>query len=131
MCTSVPQIDATFTRIRTSVGPGGGIGTVRISVLFDAGFDFTAAFIVDAIPNFPRTGPLMDPGYFNFLSFLRSVSGSGFLAAVLPVTVGSDATSTCGSRRGRRGTRALETPRRGSDLPCRLGAPASRRVCLV
>src|SRR5437016_12301329 len=69
MWTSVPQIDATFTRIRTSVGPGDGIGTVRISVLFGAGFNFTAAFIVDAIPNFPRTGPLMDPGYFNFLSF--------------------------------------------------------------
>ena len=69
MCTSVPQIDATFTRIRTSVGPGDGIGTVRISVLFGAAFDFTAAFIVDAIPNFLRTGPLMDPGYFNFLSF--------------------------------------------------------------
>src|SRR5438552_17875604 len=69
MWTSVPHIDATFTRIRTSVGPSDGIGTVRISVLFGAGFDFTAAFMVDAIPNFPRTGPLMDPGYFNFLSF--------------------------------------------------------------
>src|SRR5256885_15016674 len=69
MCTSVPQIDATFTRIRTSVGPSDGIGTVRIAVLFGAGFDFTAAFMVDAIPNFPRTGSLMDPGYFNFLSF--------------------------------------------------------------
>src|SRR5207247_9753011 len=69
MWTSVPQIDATFTRIRTSVGPSDGIGTVRISVLFGAGFDFTAAFMVDAIPNFPRTGPLMDPGSFNFLSF--------------------------------------------------------------
>src|SRR5439155_21346392 len=69
MWTSVPQIDATFTRIRTSVGPSDGIGTVRISVLFGAGFDFTAAFMVDVIPNFHRPGPLMDPGYFNFLSF--------------------------------------------------------------
>src|SRR5205809_5093096 len=128
MWTSVPQIDATFTRIRTSVGPSDGIGTVRISVLFGAGFDFTAAFMVDAIPNFPRTGPLMDPGYFNFLSFPSFGLEAGFLAA-LPVTVGPDATSMCGSRQGRTGTRAIETPRRGLDLPCRPGAPASRRVC--
>src|SRR5256885_1839525 len=53
MWTSVPQIDATFTRIRTSVGPTDGIGTVRISVLFGAVFDFTAAFIVDVIPKSP------------------------------------------------------------------------------
>src|SRR5256885_6179515 len=53
MWTSVPQIDATFTRIRTAVGPTDGIGTVRISVLFGAAFDFTAAFIVDVIPKSP------------------------------------------------------------------------------
>src|ERR1700704_988965 len=76
MCTSVPQIDATFTRIRTSVELIDGTGTVRISVFFGAAFDFTAAFIVDAIPKSPD-GPLMDPGYFNFLSFLGSGSESG------------------------------------------------------
>src|SRR6266480_7411153 len=131
MWTSVPQIDATFTRIRTSVGPGDGIGTVRISVLFGAGFDFTAAFIVDAIPNSPGRACSWTLGISTFYHSLRSVSRSDFLATVLLVTVGSDATSTCGSRRGRTGTRALETPRRGSDLPCRPGDPVSRRVCSV
>src|SRR3989442_4612548 len=126
MWTSVPQIDANFTRIRTSVGPGDGIATVRISVLFGAGFDFTAAYIADAIPNSPGRVRSWTLGISTFYHALRSVSRSGFLAAVLLVTVGSDATSTCGSRRGRTGTRALETPRRGSDLPCRPGAPAWR-----
>src|SRR6267143_3890827 len=112
MCTSVPQIDATFTRIRTSVGLIDGTGTVRSSVLFGAAFDFTAAFIVDAIPKSPD-GPLMDPRYFNFLSFLGSGSESGMHALSLPLSVGWDVTSTCDSRRGRTGTRALGTPRRG------------------
>src|SRR5438093_13272901 len=74
MWTSVPQIDATFTRIRTSVGPSDGIGTVRISVLFGAGFDFTAAFIVDAIPNFPPDGSAHGPWVFqlSIVPFVRS-----------------------------------------------------------
>src|SRR6266480_2831403 len=76
MWTSVPQIDATFTRIRTSVGPGDGIGTVRISVLFGAGFDFTAAFIVDAIPNSPRRACSWTLGISTFYHSLRSVSRS-------------------------------------------------------
>src|SRR5881396_3994180 len=74
MWTSVPQIDATFTRIRTSVGPSDGIGTVRISVLFGAGFDFTAAFIVDAIPNFPPDRSAHGPWVFqlSIVPFVRS-----------------------------------------------------------
>src|SRR5437763_17125985 len=74
MWTSVPQIDATFTRIRTSVGPSDGIGTVRISVLFGAGFAFTAAFIVDAIPTFPPDrsahGPWVCP--LSIVRFVRT-----------------------------------------------------------
>src|SRR6266581_1971042 len=62
MCTSVPQIDATSTRIRTSAGPGSGIGTDRISVLRGDGFDFTAAFIVPAMRAFPRSCLAWDRG---------------------------------------------------------------------
>src|SRR3989304_1255469 len=48
MCTSVPHIEATFTRIRTSSGRTDGIGTFLTSVLFGAASDFTAAVIVSA-----------------------------------------------------------------------------------
>src|SRR3989442_13712497 len=108
MWTSVPQIDATFTRIRTSVGPGDGIATVRISVLFGAGFDFTAAFIVDAIPNSPGRVRSWTLGISTFYQSFLSVSRYVFLAPGLPVTVGSYATSRCVSLRGLKGTRALE-----------------------
>src|SRR5438132_12533263 len=88
MWTSVPQIDATFTRIRTSVGPSDGIGTVRISVLFGAGFDFTAAFIVDAIPNFPPDRSAHGPWVFqlSIIPFVPSrdpVSSQRFFASPL------------------------------------------------
>src|SRR2546428_9456440 len=53
MCTSVPQIDAMSTRIRTSVGVGSGIATFRTSVLPGAGLSFTAAFIVDVMTRIP------------------------------------------------------------------------------
>src|SRR5256885_16692223 len=54
MCTSVPQIDAMSTRIRTSVGVGSGIETLRTSVLPGADLSFTAAFIVDVMTRIPR-----------------------------------------------------------------------------
>src|SRR2546421_5159664 len=83
MWTSVPQIDATFTRIRTSVGPGDGIATVRISVLFGAGFDFTAAFIVDAIPKSPGRVRSWTLGISTFYHSLVSVPESGMHALSL------------------------------------------------
>src|SRR5467141_2158562 len=54
MCTSVPQIDAMSTRIRTSDGVGSGIGTLRTSVLPGADLSFTAAFIVDVMTRILR-----------------------------------------------------------------------------
>src|SRR2546425_9481467 len=54
MCTSVPQIDAMSTRIRTSDGVGSGIATLRTSVLPGAGLSFTAAFIVEVMTRIPR-----------------------------------------------------------------------------
>src|SRR5580692_8480184 len=45
MCRSVPQIDATFTRTRTSLRPNAGILTSRISAP-GAAFAFTTASIV-------------------------------------------------------------------------------------
>src|SRR2546430_17024906 len=99
MCTSVPQIDATFTRIRTSVGPSDGIGTVRISVLLGAGFDLTAAFMVDPIQNLPGRVRSWTLGISTFYHSLRSVPRSEFLRPVLSVPIGSDASSKGGSRR--------------------------------
>src|SRR5256886_13620263 len=131
MWTSVPQIDATFTRIRTSVGPTDGIGTVRTSVLFGAAFDFTAAFIVDVIPKSPGRVRSWTLGISTFYHSPGSLTESESLEAVPQVTAESDATSTCGSQRSRKGTRATDTPRRGWDLPCRREGPASRRACWV
>src|SRR5438093_7305005 len=45
MWTSVPQIDAILTRMRTSSAVGSGTGTCWTCVLFGAGFSLTAAFI--------------------------------------------------------------------------------------
>ena len=73
------KIDATLTRIRTSVGLGDGIGTVRISVLFGAGFDFTAAFIVDAIPKSPGRVRSWTLGISTFYHSPGPVPQSGFL----------------------------------------------------
>src|SRR3990170_778964 len=53
MWTSVPQIEATLIRIRTSSGPGSGFGTCFTTVLFGAGFSFTAAFILSAMAGLP------------------------------------------------------------------------------
>src|SRR5947209_12299358 len=57
MWTSVPQMDAMSTRIRTSEGVGSGIGTFRTSVLFGAGLSFTAAFIIDVMTQSPVRAP--------------------------------------------------------------------------
>src|SRR2546425_7585119 len=57
MWTSVPQMDAMSTRIKTSEGVGSGIGTFRTSVLFGAGLSFTAAFIIDVMTQVPRPRP--------------------------------------------------------------------------
>src|SRR3989475_7265879 len=57
MWTSVPQMDAMSTRIRTSEGVGSGIGTYRTSVLFGAGLSFTAAFIIDVMTQSPVRAP--------------------------------------------------------------------------
>src|SRR3990172_9245582 len=53
MWTSVPQIEATLIRIWTSSGPGSGLGTCFTTVLFGAGFSFTAAFILSAMAGLP------------------------------------------------------------------------------
>src|SRR5438445_4129558 len=57
MWTSVPQMDAMSTRIRTSEGVGSGIGTFRTSVLFGSGLSFTAAFIIDVMTQSPVRAP--------------------------------------------------------------------------
>src|SRR2546428_9838304 len=57
MWTSVPQMDAMSTRIRTSEGVGSGVGTFRTSVLFGAGLSFTAAFIIDVMTQSPVRAP--------------------------------------------------------------------------
>src|SRR2546428_6856459 len=57
MWTSVPQMDAMSTRIKTSEGVGSGIGTFRTSVLFGAGLSFTAAFIIDVMTQVPVREP--------------------------------------------------------------------------
>src|SRR5437899_12723753 len=57
MWTSVPQMDAMSTRIRTSEGVGSGIGTFRTSVLFGAGLILTAAFIIDVMTQSPVRAP--------------------------------------------------------------------------
>src|SRR2546430_7494555 len=67
MWTSVPQIDETATRMRTSSARRLGTATDLTSVLFGAALSFTAAFIIDVIQKFPRADSLMVPGYFNFL----------------------------------------------------------------
>src|SRR5881296_2267444 len=54
MWTSVPQMDAMSTRIKTSEGVGSGIGTFRTSVLFGAALSFTAAFIIDVMTQVSR-----------------------------------------------------------------------------
>src|SRR2546422_1542098 len=55
MWTSVPQIEAILTRMRTSSAVGSGTGTCWTSVLFGADFNFTAAFIVATMPT-PQPG---------------------------------------------------------------------------
>src|ERR671937_2259984 len=70
MGTSVPQIEETATRTRTSSGFREGIGTLRISVLLGSAFDFTAAFIVD-VKQKPRAGVLKGCAYFNFVGTRR------------------------------------------------------------
>src|SRR6266571_4723517 len=57
MWTSVPQMEAMSTRIKTSEGVGSGIGTFRTSVLFGADLSFTAAFIIDVTTLVPRPRP--------------------------------------------------------------------------
>src|SRR5881628_2564368 len=57
MWTSVPQMDAMSTRIKTSEGLGSGIGTFRTSVLFGAVLSFTSAFIIDVMTQVPLPRP--------------------------------------------------------------------------
>src|SRR2546427_12229611 len=56
MWTSVPQIDEIFTRMSTSSAVGSGTGTSITSVLFGAGFNLTAAFILAGMVNPPKPG---------------------------------------------------------------------------
>src|SRR5712691_13220657 len=66
MWTSVPQIEDTSTRIRTSSGRGVGTATRLTTVDPNAGFSFTAAFIVPARPPSPSVRAGNWRRYFNF-----------------------------------------------------------------
>src|SRR6266446_10993163 len=58
MCKSVPQMDATLTLTRTSVGPNAGTLTSRISAP-GAGWAFTTACIVSCIRHAPAKQPIL------------------------------------------------------------------------
>src|SRR5437773_4596589 len=76
MWTSVPQIEAIFTRMRTSSGVGSGTGTFWTSVLFGADLSFTAAFIVETMPT-PQHGRWGAEGLAVFQPCIRSQDDRG------------------------------------------------------